>query len=79
MASVEGWLWVAGAVVAQNALNTYDNADGAATALSALGLAAAGAVAGGAACIGFLPFNLRGNPRGNPQGRSAARFGSGCV
>lgn len=48
---------VLGAVVAQNAWNTFDNADGAATSLAALGLAAVGAWPF-AAVLAFLPFNL---------------------
>lgn len=49
---------VAGAVVALNAVNTFDNADGAALGLAALALApTAGPLA--AATLGFAPFNLR--------------------
>lgn len=45
------------AVAAQNALNTFDNADGAAASLAMCGLAA-GAPVVAAAVAGFLPFNL---------------------
>jgi UDP-GlcNAc:undecaprenyl-phosphate/decaprenyl-phosphate GlcNAc-1-phosphate transferase len=49
---------VGAALVALNALNTYDNADGAAAGISVLALASPAPVA---ACslLGFLPFNLR--------------------
>lgn len=53
---------VLAAVAAQNALNTFDNADGAAVGLSACGLAFGAppfAMAWAGACAGFLPFNLR--------------------
>lgn len=56
---------VLAAVAAQNALNTFDNADGAAVALSACGLAFGAPPLGpawAAACAGFLPFNLRPRP-----------------
>ena len=57
--------WVAGltAMVAMNAVNTFDNADGAAGGLGLVGLAP---TAAGAACLGFLPWNLARRP-----GRSA--------
>jgi UDP-GlcNAc:undecaprenyl-phosphate GlcNAc-1-phosphate transferase len=48
---------VLAALVAQNALNTFDNADGAAAALAMCGLVS-GAAVGAAAVAGFLPFNL---------------------
>ncbi|MFN0244279.1 MAG: hypothetical protein ACKVWV_15435 [Planctomycetota bacterium] len=57
--------FVLAAVAAQNALNTFDNADGAAVVLSACGLAFGAppfAPAWAAACAGFLPFNLRPRP-----------------
>jgi len=46
--------WV---VVGQNALNTFDNADGAASVTAALGLSARHPLC--AAVLGFLPWNLR--------------------
>lgn len=54
--SSAAWV-VLGAVTAQNAFNTFDNADGAAAALAACGLVA-GAPVLAAAVAGFLPFNL---------------------
>lgn len=51
-------------VLVLNVVNTFDNADGAATSVSALGLAAASPVAA-AALAGFLPFNLWIRPRGD--------------
>jgi UDP-GlcNAc:undecaprenyl-phosphate GlcNAc-1-phosphate transferase len=49
--------WFVAGVWAQNALNTFDHADGAATALALCGVAGvAPSIAG--ALIGFLPFNL---------------------
>lgn len=50
-------LFLAGALVAQNAINTFDNSDGAAASVAALGLVPALPVAA-AAVLGFLPFNL---------------------
>lgn len=52
------------AVLAQNLVNTWDNADGAAAALGVCGLCA-GPVLGLGALLGFLPYNL-------PPGRAAA-------
>ncbi len=48
--------------LALNAINTFDNADGAATGLATLGMAFASPIT---ACVllGFLPFNLRANSR----------------
>ncbi|MFT5052622.1 MAG: UDP-GlcNAc:undecaprenyl-phosphate GlcNAc-1-phosphate transferase [Chlamydiales bacterium] len=46
------------ALVAQNAINTFDNADGAATSLALVGLFPVAVVRG--ALLGFLPFNLLG-------------------
>lgn len=51
---------VVAAVVAQNAVNTFDNADGAATSLALLGLAPYAGVR--AVLLGFLPFNLLHRP-----------------
>ena len=51
--------WVLGAVVVQNAINTFDNADGTATSLASLALLFS-APAAAAALLGFLPFNLLG-------------------
>ncbi len=48
--------WIAIGVLAQNAANTFDNADGALASLAALGLRAQPAVLG--ALLGFLPANL---------------------
>jgi UDP-N-acetylmuramyl pentapeptide phosphotransferase/UDP-N-acetylglucosamine-1-phosphate transferase len=59
-----------GAIVAQNAVNTFDNADGAAAATGVLGFSAAAPVIA-AALAGFLPFNLW-LRRGAAIGRSAA-------
>ncbi len=55
------WILCAAAAsaVALNALNTYDNADGAAVGLGALALAMPHPAAAGA-LVGFLPFNLDG-------------------
>jgi len=47
---------VVAAIVAQNAMNTFDNADGAATSVALLGLAPYPGVR--AVLLGFLPFNL---------------------
>ncbi len=49
---------IGAALVALNALNTFDNADGAAAGISVLGLAGPVPVAA-CALLGFLPFNLR--------------------
>jgi UDP-GlcNAc:undecaprenyl-phosphate GlcNAc-1-phosphate transferase len=57
-------LIVLGAVLAQNALNTFDNADGAATSLAALGLCLPAPLFA-APLLAFLPFNLR--RRGSPS------------
>jgi len=46
------------AAVAQNALNTFDNADGVATGITAFGMALVSPVLA-ASLLGFLPFNLR--------------------
>ena len=48
---------VALALIAQNLVNTWDNADGAAAGYGLLGLWGSASVAAGA-CAGFLPFNL---------------------
>lgn len=59
------WELAPAAVVAMNAVNTWDNADGAAGGLGAVALfpaAAAGASAG------FLPWNLRRVARATPEG-----------
>jgi UDP-GlcNAc:undecaprenyl-phosphate GlcNAc-1-phosphate transferase len=68
------WAWSAGALacalVAQNAMNTFDNADGAATAVAGLGLAAAGTALAGA-LLGFVPFNLW-IRRGESRARAAS-------
>ncbi len=53
-----GLALVAGTLVALNAFNTFDNADGAASTLALVALAQALPVAS-AAIAGFLPFNLR--------------------
>lgn len=52
----ERWLYALGAVVAQNAWNTWDHADGNAVALGLLALWPQAGVRG--ALAGFLPFNL---------------------
>ena len=49
--------WLVAGVWAQNALNTFDNADGVAAAVTLCGTAAAAPAIAGAVC-GFLPFNL---------------------
>lgn len=51
---------VLAAIVAQNAVNTFDNADGAAASLALLGLAPYAGVR--AVLLGFLPFNLLRRP-----------------
>jgi UDP-N-acetylmuramyl pentapeptide phosphotransferase/UDP-N-acetylglucosamine-1-phosphate transferase len=60
-ANPDAWLavlaLVAGAVVAQNALNTFDNADGAATSLAALALSWPAPLFA-APLVAFLPFNF---------------------
>ncbi|MBI5432816.1 MAG: hypothetical protein HZA52_08310, partial [Planctomycetes bacterium] len=48
---------IVGAAIAQNALNTFDNADGAAGGLATLALGASAFPASGA-LLGFLAFNL---------------------
>jgi len=55
--SLEPVLWVLGAILAQNAINTFDNADGAATSLVAAALIVPAPLAA-AAVAGFLPLNL---------------------
>lgn len=55
--SVEVLAWLFGALLAQNAINTFDNADGAATSLVAVALIVPAPLAA-AAVVGFLPFNL---------------------
>lgn len=50
-------LWFAAGVLAQNALNTFDNADGAASSVALLGFSAVAPLVAAALC-GFLPFNL---------------------
>jgi UDP-GlcNAc:undecaprenyl-phosphate GlcNAc-1-phosphate transferase len=49
---------IGAALIALNALNTFDNADGAAAGISVLALAAP-MPAAACALLGFLPFNLR--------------------
>ena len=61
----ERWLWALGAVVAQNALNTWDHADGNAVSLGLLALWPHAGARG--ALAGFLPFNLL-TRRGEPPG-----------
>lgn len=58
-------------VVAQNAFNTFDNADGAATGLGVLGLAGVSTLGAGA-MLGFLPYNMvrRSQPRSADLPRS---------
>jgi UDP-N-acetylmuramyl pentapeptide phosphotransferase/UDP-N-acetylglucosamine-1-phosphate transferase len=73
-------LGVLSVVLVTNLWNTFDNADGAAGGLAALGLGVAGAPAG-AAALGFLPWNLlRAGPATSdprpPGGTGAA--GAGC-
>lgn len=63
--SVEVCAWLLGALLAQNAINTFDNADGAATSLVAVALFAPVPVAA-AAVAGFLPLNLASRTRGGP-------------
>lgn len=55
-------LWTLGAVLAQNAWNTFDNSDGAAPTLGAVALLGPAPPLAGA-LLGFLPFNLLGNGR----------------
>ena len=67
------------AVVAQNAINTFDNADGAAATLSAVALALPFPVAA-AALAGFLPLNLdgrrdAGEERSGPRAAPSAYLG----
>lgn len=50
------------AAIALNAINTFDNANGAATGLSAVAMAMCSPAAAGA-LLGFLPFNLRANSK----------------
>ncbi len=61
----QAWPFVLGACVASavalNALNTFDNADGAAAGLAAFALVLPCPAAAGA-LLGFLPFNLDGRP-----------------
>jgi UDP-GlcNAc:undecaprenyl-phosphate GlcNAc-1-phosphate transferase len=57
-------LLVVGAIVAQNAINTFDNADGAATGLGIVALAVPAPLFA-APLIAFLPFNLAGHARTN--------------
>lgn len=54
--------WILAAVLAQNAMNTFDNADGAATALALCGVALPAPLLA-APLLGFLPFNLWVRPR----------------
>jgi UDP-N-acetylmuramyl pentapeptide phosphotransferase/UDP-N-acetylglucosamine-1-phosphate transferase len=56
---------------AANAWNTFDNADGVATGLGAIGLASGGAAGAGAA-LGFLPWNLA-RPRSAPGAAAPPR------
>lgn len=68
-----GWLLLGG--IALNALNTFDNADGALASLCALGLPWASPFAC-AACLGFLPLNLdRARPRNRESGAPSAYLG----
>ena len=53
----EALAWFLGAMIAQNAINTFDNADGAASSVVASALILPSPVAA-AAIVGFLPFNL---------------------
>lgn len=69
------WEWIAAgiasAIVAQNALNTFDNADGAAAASTGFGFAPVAPVIA-CALLGFLPFNLS-LGRAARDGRSTPR------
>lgn len=66
-------LWLCGALLAQNAINTFDNADLAAPLVCLLGLA--GPLPGVAAAIaGFLPFHVPG-PREQKLGLPQAYLG----
>jgi len=61
---------IAGALVAQNAFNTFDNADGATTALGVLALAFHAPVFAGP-LVGFLPWNLNARTRSRGQAADA--------
>lgn len=63
-----------GGVVAQNAFNTFDNADGATTSLGICALAFTAPVLAGA-LLGFLPFNLNARRRGGAQAAPTAYLG----
>lgn len=63
---------VLGAVVAQNAFNTFDNADGASTGLGVLALAFHAPVFAGP-LLGFLPWNV--NARARPGAAPTAYLG----
>lgn len=56
-ALVGALLWTLGAVLAQNAFNTFDNSDGAAGSLGVLAFLGPAPLFAGA-LVGFLPFNL---------------------
>ena len=67
--------WTALAVTALNALNTFDNADGAAPGLGLVGFLGSSPVLFGV-LLGFLPFNLLGRrPRGGGPLLPAAYLG----
>lgn len=70
--SAFGWtaFWVAGSLVALNAWNTFDNADGAASSLSALGLMRVSPLLASAP-LGFLVPNLFLRVRRDPDEPSA--------
>jgi UDP-N-acetylmuramyl pentapeptide phosphotransferase/UDP-N-acetylglucosamine-1-phosphate transferase len=63
-----------GALVAQNAFNTFDNADGATTALGVLALAIHAPVFAGP-LLGFLPWNLNARAREGARGTPTAYLG----
>ena len=65
---------VAGAVLAQNAFNTFDNADGATTSLGILALAFHAPVFAGP-LLGFLPWNLNARARDGARGTPTAYLG----
>ena len=60
------------AAVAQNALNTFDNADGVATGITALGMSLVSPVIA-AGLLGFLPFNLSTRKSGASEQRATPR------
>ena len=65
---------VAGAVLAQNLFNTFDNADGATTSLGILALAWHAPVFAGP-LLGFLPWNLNARAREGARGTPTAYLG----